>query len=114
MLPTVHRMRKPQEFQLTRRTGRKFVYPGVIIHISQGIFDDRPAVVGVTVGKDCGNSVVRHRISRRIRGSIRGLVSGLPQGCGVVIRALPGCTEDFDISAALSESIDKACGVRAQ
>lgn len=108
MLPTAHRMRKPQDFQRTRRAGRKFVSDGLIIHISLGLFDSEPVRVGITVGKDCGNSVARHRISRRIRGAVRPFISELPTGSAMVIRVLPGCDENFDIAGAVSSAVEKA------
>lgn len=110
MLPSAHRMRKPQEFQLTRRTGRKFVVPGLIIHISQGLFGTDPVRVGITVGKDCGNSVSRHRISRRIRAAVQPWISELPHGSAMVIKALPSCSEHVDVAAGVREAISQAVG----
>ena len=107
MLPAIHRLRKSEDFKKIRRSGRKYVYPGLIIHISQGIFIGSPSRVGITVGKDCGNSVARHRLSRRIRGAVAPVVTHLPPGSGVVIRALPTATEDFDITAALGDFLRK-------
>lgn len=107
MLPSIHRMRKPQDFQRTRRSGRKFVVPGLIIHISQGVFGTDPVRIGITVGKDCGNSVSRHRISRRIRAAVRPWIDELPLGSAVVIKALPSCGENIDISAVLTEVMSK-------
>ena len=105
MLPSAHRMRKPLDFQRTRRMGRKFVVPGLIIHISQGLFGSDPVRVGITVGKDCGNSVTRHRISRRIRAAMQPWINELPPGSAVVIKALPSCSEDVDVSSSVREAI---------
>ena len=101
LLPSVHRLRKTEDFRLIRRRGKKYVYQGLIIHISQGYFGEGPSQIGITVGKDCGNSVARHRLSRRIRGAMSSVVDQLPQGSGVVIRALPTATENIDIAAEL-------------
>ena len=114
MLPFVHRMRKPQDFQRTRRTGRKFVSSGLVIHISQGIFGSDPTRVGITVGKDCGNSVARHRISRRIRGAVQPLIGELPSGSAMVIKALPTCDEQFDVHGAVAKAITKITSGGAQ
>ena len=107
MLPSVHRLRKSEDFRLIRRTGKKYVYEGLIIHISQGFFGDQPTKVGVTAGKDCGNSVVRHRLSRKIRGAMAPLVDQLPVGSGIVVRALPAALKEFDIRGSLVDFTHK-------
>jgi ribonuclease P protein component len=101
VLPSHHRLRKSEDFRAIRRTGKKYVYPGFIIHISQGFFGDQSTKIGITAGKDCGNSVARHRMSRRIRGAIAPLVHQLPPGSGVVIRALPAAADDGDLQGSL-------------
>ncbi len=103
MLPSHHRLRKSEDFRAIRRMGRKHVYPGFIIHIYQGFFGDQPTKVGITVGKDCGNSVARHRMSRRIRGAIAPLVHQLPSGSGVVIRALPAAAQEPDLQGSFKD-----------
>jgi ribonuclease P protein component len=62
---------------------------GLIVHVYTGMYPGRATQVGLTVGKDCGNSVQRHRTSRRIRAAIRPVVPKLPPGTGVVVKALP-------------------------
>jgi ribonuclease P protein component len=89
MLAAQHRMRSSQDFLLVRRYGDKVVLPGLIMHIYTGTYSDGLCRVGLTVGKDCGNSVQRHRISRRIREAMRPVVEHLPAGSGVVVKALP-------------------------
>ncbi len=103
MLPLTHRLRTTEDFRVIRRAGKKYVYEGLIVHIYQGFFGDQPTRVGITTGKDCGNSVARHRLSRRIRGAMASLVDQLPVGSGVVIRALPTATEEWDIHGALAD-----------
>ena len=89
MLAAQHRMRGSQDFLLVRRNGNKVVLPGLIIYIYCGFYPDGICRVGLTVGKDCGNSVHRHRISRHIREAMRPVVEQLPAGSGVVVKALP-------------------------
>ncbi len=89
MLAAQHRMRSSRDFQFVRRNGKKVVLPGVVMHIYVGMYGDSPTRVGLTVGKDCGNSVERHRVSRRIRAAIKPVVEFLPVGTGLVIKSLP-------------------------
>jgi len=103
MLPAAHRMRSSEDFRQVRRRGKKFLVPGLVVHISHGFFTTGLSKVGITVGKDCGNSVARHRLSRRIRGAMSPLVSQLPPGTGVVIRALPQATEAVNLSTSLKQ-----------
>jgi ribonuclease P protein component len=107
LLPSIHRLRKSGDFQAIRRRGKKHVYPSLIIYILPGFFPDGPTQIGITVGKDCGNSVARHRLSRRIRGAVAPVVSQLPPGCGVVIRALPQLKDDQDFSDTLTDFADR-------
>ena len=63
--------------------------------------------VGFVVSKAVGNSVVRHRVSRRLRHLMRDRLGTLPQGCSLVIRALPAAAAassadlGIDLDAAL-------------
>ncbi len=100
MLAAQNRMRDSRDFQTVRRNGFKVVLPGLIMHIYVGIYQDFTTRVGLTVGKDCGNSVQRHRASRRIRAAIKPVVEQLPIGTGLVIKALPSI-HDFSLDSAL-------------
>ena len=89
MLAAQHRMRNSRDFQSVRRNGKKVLTPGLVIHIYPGMYDATPTRVGLTVGKDCGNAVQRHRASRRIRAAMKPVVKGLPVGTGLVVKSLP-------------------------
>lgn len=89
MLAAQHRMRSSRDFQSVRRNGKKILVPGLVIHIYTGMYGLTPSRVGLTVGKDCGNSVQRHRASRRIREIMRPVVQRLPVGTGLVVKSLP-------------------------
>ena len=89
MLAARHRMRSSSDFQRVRRNGKKVVMAGLVMHIYQGMYPGQETQVGLTVGKDCGNSVQRHRTSRRIRAVIRSVIPKLPPGTGLVVKALP-------------------------
>ena len=89
MLSAQHRMRSSRDFQTVRRNGKKVLTPGLVMHILPEMYADTPSLVGLTVGKDCGNAVQRHRVSRRIRAAMRPIVLRLPVGTGVVVKSLP-------------------------
>lgn len=89
MLAAQHRMRSTQDFQSVRRHGKKVLTPGLVIHIHLGMYAGAPSRVGLTVGKDCGNAVQRHRVSRRIRATMGSVLGHLPTGTGLVVKALP-------------------------
>jgi ribonuclease P protein component len=89
MLAAQHRMRNSKDFQSARRNGKKVLTPGLVIHVYPGMYGTTPSRVGLTVGKDCGNAVQRHRASRRIRAAMKPVVQRLPVGTGLVVKALP-------------------------
>lgn len=89
MLAAQHRMRSSQDFLSVRRNGKKVLTPGLVIHIHLGMYGSGPSRVGLTVGKDCGNAVQRHRASRRIRATMGPVLGHLPAGTGLVVKALP-------------------------
>ena len=89
MLAAQHRMRSTQDFQSVRRHGKKVLTSGLVIHIYLGMYGQTPSRVGLTVGKDCGNAVQRHRVSRRIRATMGPVLEFLPTGTGLVVKALP-------------------------
>ena len=100
-------MRKSDDFRIVRRRGKKIVTDCLIIHIYQGFYGVEPSRVGITVGKDCGNSVARHRLSRRIRGAVAHELNNLPQGCGLVIRAFPSAHDTPDLNEVLATGLRK-------
>lgn len=46
--------------------------------------------VAFAVGKNVGNSVIRHRVTRQLRHIVSPALSRFPIGSHVVVRALPG------------------------
>lgn len=92
MLPPAHRMRRGSEFTLTTRQGTKSSRGRVVAYAH--VEGSQAARVGLIVGKSVGNSVVRHRVARRLRAAVAPLVGTLPDGCLVVLRALPGAGDD--------------------
>jgi len=46
--------------------------------------------VAFAVGKNVGNSVIRHRVTRQLRHIVTPVLPRFPTGSHVVVRALPG------------------------
>jgi ribonuclease P protein component len=61
----------------------------LVVHHRPGLRVGGPPLVGLVVGRNVGNSVVRHRVSRRLRAQLAALVPDLPAGSGTVVRARP-------------------------
>lgn len=88
MLPRESRMRRPEEFRLVMRTGRRAGASLLSGHLLAG----RPAPatrVGFIVSRAVGSAVVRNRVKRRLRELMRVRIVALPEGCMLVVRAHP-------------------------
>ena len=109
MLPAHYRLRRPQDFTRTTRSGTKAVRPCVLIFGHPGT-GDGPARLGLAVGKSVGNAVARHRVSRQIRGAVAGTMPALPRGSTWVIRALPGAADCDDLARQCVEGIESVLG----
>jgi ribonuclease P protein component len=64
-----------------------------VVHLVAGHNDGAgqeqgPARVGFVVGRNVGDSVLRHRVQRRLRHLCRDRLADLPPGSEVVVRAL--------------------------
>lgn len=70
----------------------------------------RPSRVGFVVSRAVGNAVIRHRVQRRLRHLCRELLSVLPDGCDLVVRALPPAADAS--YAELSADLER-CLLRA-
>lgn len=105
MLPAPFRLRRPQDFTRTTRSGTKAVRPNVLIfgHPGSG---QGPARLGLAVGKLVGNAVARHRVSRQIRGAVAASMPVLPDGSTWVIRALPGAASADDLARQCLEGME--------
>lgn len=88
------------------RFGKKYSSRLLVLHVAQDpTISSRCAFA---VGKNVGNSVIRHRITRQLRHIMLSRLAQFPPGSQVVVRALPG-TKDAN-SASLAENIDFALG----
>jgi ribonuclease P protein component len=88
VLPRQSRIRRPQEFRLVTRTGRRAGGRKLSAHLVV-IPGGEPAKVGFVVSRAVGPAVVRNRVKRRLRELMRVRLASLPGGCMVVVRAHP-------------------------
>jgi ribonuclease P protein component len=98
-------MRRSTDFASVVRGGVRARAGHVVVHHRPDL-GDRPALVGLVVGRGVGGSVVRHRVSRRLRAQLSLRLDRLPAGSGTVVRALPESAAAT--SAELGRSLDKA------
>ena len=124
MLPQQSRMRRPEDFRLVLRTGRRAggsVLAGHLLlaagSVSPGgqsppappiglvgeVRSGDPAKVGFIVSRAVGSAVVRNRVKRRLRELMRGRLASLPRGCLLVLRAYPAAASarQADLAADL-------------
>jgi ribonuclease P protein component len=63
------------------------------LHVTATTHLSPPPRVGLAVNKAVGGSVARHRVARKIRHVVANHVEQLPDGCSIVVRALPAAAE---------------------
>ena len=88
------------------RFGKKYSSRLLVLHVAKD--PSSPSRCAFAVGKNVGNSVVRHRITRQLRHIMVNRLAQFPPGSQVVVRALPGTA--LATSAELAENIDFALG----
>ena len=88
MLPTNVRLRKSLEISKTLKTGKRYSAKFLVFHIAPGATTE--SRFAFAVGKNVGNSVVRHKVIRRLRHLVVENYQKFPAGHDVVVRALPG------------------------
>jgi ribonuclease P protein component len=118
VLPQQSRMRRPEDFRLALRTGRRAGGSVVAGHLllpspvgtdqpasgSHGaVRSGEPAKVGFIVSRAVGSAVVRNRVKRRLRELMRRRLASLPGGCLLVLRAHPAAAgaRQADLAADL-------------
>lgn len=95
MLSAEARLRKSTEITSVLRGGRRFASQLLVLHIAPG--STSHTRFAFAVGKNVGNSVVRHRVTRQLRHLAKENSILLPSSSDVVVRALPGCEQaSFD------------------
>jgi ribonuclease P protein component len=111
VLPAVNRMRRSADFTSVVRTGTRAGAGYLVVHHSPQLTSAAPdaaPLVGFVVGKNVGNSVVRHRTARRLRAQVAPRLGQLPAASGTVIRALPAAGAAS--SAQLDSALENAFG----
>jgi ribonuclease P protein component len=87
MLPASARLRKSSEISAVMKSGTRFSAKLVVLHVALGTSGQ--SKVAFVVGKNVGNSVIRHRVTRQLRHIVSPVLSKFPIGSHVVVRALP-------------------------
>jgi ribonuclease P protein component len=87
MLPASARLRKSSEISAVMKSGTRFSAKLVVLHVAKGTSGQ--SKVAFAVGKNVGNSVIRHRVTRQLRHIVSPALSKFPIGSHVVVRALP-------------------------
>jgi ribonuclease P protein component len=114
-------MRRPEEFRLVLRTGRRAGGRLLSVHCTApgerlpgisaptGGREGEPVRVGFVVSRAVGSAVVRNRVKRRLREVMRGRLASLPEGCMVVVRAHPAAAgaRQADLAADLDLAIGR-------
>ena len=91
MLPASARLRKSSDISAVMKSGAKFSAKLVVLHVTQS--SSEHTKVAFAVGKNVGNSVVRHKVTRQLRHAIAPLIANFPAGSYVVVRALPEASQ---------------------
>jgi ribonuclease P protein component len=106
VLPQQSRIRRPQEFRLVTRTGRRAGGRTLSAHLVV-VPGGEPAKVGFVVSRAVGPAVVRNRVKRRLRELMRAHLASLPGGCLVVVRVHPAAAaaRQADLAADLDPAL---------
>jgi len=105
VLPQQARVRRPQEFRLVTRTGRRAGGRTVTAHLLL-VPGGEPAKVGFIVSRAVGCAVVHNRVKRRLREIMRARLDSLPGGCMLVVRAQPAAA--LARQSELATDVDQA------
>jgi ribonuclease P protein component len=121
MLPREARMRRPEEFRLVMRKGKRSGSRLLAVHAhlavgehcdrgGHGGFASVPGPrVGFVVSKAVGTAVVRNRVKRRLRELMRERLADFPEGCLLVVRAHPAAAgaSQADLAADLDLALER-------
>jgi ribonuclease P protein component len=86
--------------------------PGIVVHAKPSAIAG--ARVALSIGRNVGGSVERHRLARQLREAARSVAAGAVAGVDIVIRALPsaagrgGTAFQDDVRSSLREALRQA------
>lgn len=109
MLSADARLRKSTEISLVLRGGRRFASQLLVLHVAPG--RSTHTRFAFAVGKNVGNSVVRHRLTRQLRHLAKESNTFLPIPSDVVVRALPASSSATftQLRESFETAVKKAC-----
>lgn len=120
MLPREARMRRPEDFRLVMRKGKRAGARLLAVHalVAEEHRDDgahgdfacaRQSRVGLIVSKAVGSAVIRNRVKRRLRELMRERLDTVPEGCLLVVRAHPAAASasQADLAADLDLVLER-------
>ena len=108
MLSAQARLRRSSDIATVLRRGSRHTSEFLVLHVLREAGETTQ--VAFAVGKNVGNSVIRHRVTRRLRHLASVALPGLPAGTHLVVRALPGSGQAHfgDLQASLSAALAKS------
>ena len=121
MLPQQSRMRRPDEFKRTMRSGRRAGGATLSAHVllaTGTVPESTEPKVGFVVSRAVGSAVVRNLVKRRLRELMRERLARLPGGCLLVVRAHPAAAGASqanlaaDLDLALERLLRRQVGAR--
>jgi ribonuclease P protein component len=111
VLPARNRLRESGQFRAVLRGpgGSRAGGPLIVVHAAMtDPLGARAPRVGFVVSGAVGGAVVRNRVTRRLRALVAARVDGIPDGCDLVVRAVPAAaTAGF---ADLEAEVDRCLG----
>ena len=102
-----NRLTRNRDFQRVYRKGRSFPCPHLVLIALRA--HPKAKLVGFSVSKKIGNSVVRNRVKRRLREGFRGLLPRvLPGYCYVVVARTAAAEAGFqDLTRSLTRQLSR-------
>lgn len=104
MLPSNVRLRKSLEISQALKAGKRYPAKFLVFHVAPG--KTNGTRFAFAVGKNVGNSVIRHKVTRRLRHLVMANYSKFPSSTDIVIRGLPGIEQASH--QELQENFDQA------
>lgn len=104
MLVAEYRLRKSAAIATAMKLGKRYASEHLVVHVQTEAGNHTR--FAFAVGKNVGNSVVRHRVTRQLRHIVASHIDAFPFGSHVVVRALPSATHAS--FSSLADSFDQA------